>query len=216
MIVLKTSQNHYYKSRAEKQLLRLSFLLGERVRSMNTVEPIRESDKVEDVMDILKKSNDRDYVLFLTGIYTGLRISDILQLKVRDVRDQDFIRIIEKKTGKERRFPIHRELKRVFHEYIPGKEDYEYLFKSRQCRNKPISRMRAYQVLNQAAGKLGLKNIGTHTMRKTFGYFLYQQTKDLAAIKTILNHSDMSYTLRYIGIAQEKTNEIIKQLTFKK
>jgi integrase len=58
---------------------------------LNTVEPIRDMDIVLDIADYLKSKNERDYVLFMFGIYSGLRISDILPIRVRDVRDKDFI-----------------------------------------------------------------------------------------------------------------------------
>lgn len=80
---------------------------------MNTVEPIRDMDLVLDVADYLKTRNERDYVLFMFGIYTGLRISDILKFRVRDVKDKDAVYIREKKTGKEKRFPINAELKPI-------------------------------------------------------------------------------------------------------
>lgn len=76
---------------------------------MNTVEPIRDMNIVWDVADYLKARNERDYVLFMFGIYTGLRISDILKLRVRDVREKDYVYIRENKTGKEKRFPINTE-----------------------------------------------------------------------------------------------------------
>jgi integrase len=183
---------------------------------MNTVEPIREIDLVNDIADYLKVRNQRDYVLFMFGIYSGLRVSDILKVKVRDVKDKDYIYLHEQKTGKEKRFPIHDELKDILKYHIEGKQGYEYLFKSRQGQNKPITRTRAYEILNDAATHFGLDSIGTHTMRKTFGYFLYQQTKDIAAIKEILNHSDISTTLRYIGVVQETKDKIMKKLSYKK
>lgn len=72
---------------------------------LNTVEPIRDLDVVMDIAEYLKGKSDRDYVMFMFGIYTGLRISDILKFRVRDVRDKDAVYIREKKTGKEKRFP---------------------------------------------------------------------------------------------------------------
>ncbi|MDU4659443.1 MAG: tyrosine-type recombinase/integrase, partial [Clostridium butyricum] len=67
---------------------------------MNFVEPIRDADIFHDIQSTLKKENIRDYVLIMTGTYTGLRISDILKLKVKDVKDKKYIDIREKKTGK--------------------------------------------------------------------------------------------------------------------
>lgn len=186
------------------------------VSFMNTVEPIRDMDIVLDVADYLKSKNERDYVLFMFGIYTGLRISDILKFRVRDVRDRDAVYIREKKTGKEKRFPINAELKPIIEEYIHGKRDFEYLFKSPHFPNKAISRQQAYNILADAGKTFGISSMGTHTLRKTFGYHMYQQTHDAVTIKEILNHSDISVTLRYIGINQDNKDKAIKGLSFKK
>ena len=183
---------------------------------MNTVEPIRDMDVVLDVADYLKARNERDYVLFMFGIYTGLRISDILKFRVRDVKNKDAVYIREKKTGKEKRFPINAELKPIIENYIHGKKDFEYLFKSPHFPNKAISRQQAYNILADAGAAFGISSIGTHTLRKTFGYHMYQQTHDAVTIKEILNHSDISVTLRYIGINQDNKDKAIKGLSFRK
>ena len=67
---------------------------------MNIVQPIRDLEKIEEIKSILLKKNYRDYFMFVFGINTGLRISDILSLKVRDVKDKSHIIIKEKKTKK--------------------------------------------------------------------------------------------------------------------
>lgn len=183
---------------------------------MNTVEPIRDMDLVWDVADYLKMRNKRDYVLFLFGIYTGLRISDILKFRVRDVKNKDAVYIREKKTGKEKRFPINRELKPIIVDYIQGKKDFEYLFPSPHYPNKAISRQQAYNILSDAGKAFGINAMGTHTLRKTFGYHMYQQTHDAVTLKEIFNHADISVTLRYIGINQDNKDKAIKGLTFQK
>lgn len=181
---------------------------------MNTVQPIRDINMVYDIADYLKARSKRNYMIFMFGIYTGLRISDILKLRVRDVKDKDFIYMREKKTNKEKRFPINDELKPILNDYIKDKKEFEYLFESRKGINKPITRQCIYSALNDAAKAFGLQHIGTHTLRKTFGYFLYQQTHDAVVIKEIFNHADISVTLRYIGINQDKKDEVMKKLTF--
>ena len=80
---------------------------------MNTFEPIRDIGKVWDIADYLKEQNERDYVMFLFGIYVGLRISDILKLQVRDVKDRNHVSIREQKTGKETSVPINDELRPI-------------------------------------------------------------------------------------------------------
>ncbi|MFT5872804.1 MAG: integrase [Clostridium sp.] len=181
---------------------------------MNTVEPIRDIDLVYDIADYLRVRNERDYVMFLFGIYTGLRISDIRKFRIRDIKGKDNIYIREQKTGKEKKFPIHNDLKEVLKEYIKDKNEYDFLLKSAKGKNQAISRQQAYKILNDAAKAFGLESIGCHTMRKTFGYFLYMETKDAVTIKEILNHDDISTTLRYIGINQDRKDKVMSKLSF--
>lgn len=182
---------------------------------MNTVQPIREKEKVMDIADYLRERKERDYVMFMTGIYSGLRISDILKLRVRDVKERDHINMREKKTGKERRFKINRDLRMILKDYIQGKPDYEFLFKNPH-KNEPITRQQAYNILSQAGKEFGIDSIGTHTLRKTFGFHMYQMTKDAAMIMDILNHSTVQYTLRYIGITQDTKDKAFEKLSFRR
>lgn len=182
---------------------------------MNTVEPIRDRETVMDIADYLKGRNRRDYVLFMFGIYSGLRISDILKFRVRDVKGKKTIRIREKKTGKEKQFPINRELIPILEDYVAGKPDYEFLF-SNPYRNKAITRQQAYNILSDAGDEFGIESIGTHTLRKTFGYHIYQKTKDAAMLMDIFNHSDIHTTLRYIGVNQETKDKVYNTLSFRR
>ena len=181
---------------------------------MNTVEPIRDIGTVNDIADYLREKSERNYIMFMIGIYSGLRISDILKLRVRDVRNRDRIMIREKKTGKERRFPVNKALKKDLDKYVEEMHDYEFLIKSRKDSNKPITRQQAWTILQTAGEKFGVQKIGTHTMRKTFGYHMYQQTHDIVAIQKILNHATQEYTLRYIGVTQDTLDTAINNLSF--
>ena len=66
-----------------------------------------------------------------------------------------------------------------------------------------IKRDRAYKILNEAAQEIGLGEIGTHSMRKTFGYWHYQKYKDVALLQHLFNHANSAVTLRYIGVNQD-------------
>ena len=178
---------------------------------MNTVDPIREKSDIEKMKNYLLANNYRDYLLFVMGINTGLRISDLLKLKVSDIRDKFHIVIIEKKTGKEKKFVLNDQVQEVVNIFIQKKDDNEYIFQSKRNRGKAIDRTVAYKILNSAADAIDLKTkIGTHTLRKTFGYHLYQQTKDVALLQYLFNHSSPSTTLRYIGINQDVADKILQ------
>ena len=176
---------------------------------MNSVEPIRDLEKLEEIKEELKKNGTRDYLMFLTGINSGMRVSDIVKLNVNDVRNsngtmKEHITIIEKKTKKLKKFPLCNNLLVEMEKYTRNLEQGEYLFKSRKGKNKPITTTQAYRIIVNAGERVGIKNIGTHTMRKTFGYHHYKKFKDIAILQEILNHSDPSITLRYIGINQDE------------
>ena len=149
---------------------------------MKIVQPIRDKNKIQEMKIELRKKGTRDYLLFVTGINTGLRISDIIKLKVADVVNENgtvksHICIVEKKTGKRKRFKINDTLSREFAEYTKNMDMSDYLFNSRKGKNEPISRVQAYRILNEVATKIGLEEIGTHTLRKSFRLSFLQKNK---------------------------------------
>lgn len=175
---------------------------------MELVQPIRDTEKLEEIKRLLKRQSFRDWFLFVFGLNSGLRISDLLSLKVKDVRGRTHIVIVEEKTGKSKRFKINETLRVAVEEYTLGMEDNTYLFPSRKGA-KPISRIQAYRILNQVAKQVGLEEIGTHTLRKTFGYHFYRKTKDVVLLQKLFNHAAPSVTLRYIGIEQDEMDSAI-------
>ncbi|MGN7359473.1 site-specific integrase [Paenibacillus sp. SAF-054] len=179
---------------------------------MNTVQPIRDMEILQDIMDYLEGTNYRNFIMFLIGIDTGLRISDILRLRVRDVTGTH-ISIREKKTGKQKRILITSELKKKLAQYIAGKPPNEFLIKSREGTNRPITREMAYKIVRSIGEEFGLSEIACHSLRKTFGYIFYNQTtaKDIALLMIYFNHSSPQETLRYIGMAQDTMDMALKK-----
>lgn len=177
---------------------------------MKFVEPIRDRSKIESVKIILKKQGLRNFILFLLGINSGLRISDILKLKVSDVLNKQYIEIKEQKTNKNKRFPVTESFRLQLKEYVQDKSPEEWLFTSQRGDNA-ITRVQAYRIINTACQKAGItERIGTHTLRKTFGYHFYKKTKDIGLLQNIFNHSAPSVTLRYIGINQDIIDRNLK------
>jgi integrase len=174
---------------------------------MKIVRPIKDLKKIELMKLLLEKQSVRDLLLFVMGINTALRVSDLLTLTVGDVRDSNgsfrsFITMKESKTGKLKQFPINDAILKVLKEYVrSGMENDRFLFLS--AKGGALTRVQAYRILSEAAQRVGLESIGTHTLRKTFAYHTYRQTKDLGLVQKLLNHSSSIDTLRYIGIEQE-------------
>lgn len=173
---------------------------------MNLVEPIREKDDIQAMKDYLLEWNPRNYILFLFGINSGLRVSDILTLRVKDVQGW-YIKLKEKKTGKSKKIKMTPVLKNEVRKYVADKPLHHFLFQSRVGNNKPLDRRTVDWILKVAASECGLENIGTHSMRKTFGYHYYKKTKDIAMLMTLFNHASPAITLRYIGIRQDQQDK---------
>lgn len=172
---------------------------------MSTVEPIRHIPDIRRIEEILSR-NKRDLLLFTIGINCGLRVSDILALNVGDVKGKDFIKLVEKKTGKFKKIPINKKLRPMFTEFTRGKAKDLPLFMTKF--HNRLNRVSAYNIIRNACEESGLDDtFGTHTMRKTFGYHHYQKFRDVAMLQKIFNHSSPQITLRYIGIEQDQINK---------
>lgn len=170
------------------------------------VEPIRDKELLSRMKRYLYETNRRNHLLFLTGIHCGFRISDILKLQVKHVKGWD-IRMFEEKTKKYRQVRMTKELKRAMREFVEGKDNDDYVFKSRNGSNQSISRKRAYEILRELADDFHLEQIGTHTLRKTYGYQHFRKFNNVATIMSALNHTSQRETMIYIGIEQEELDK---------
>ncbi|MBE9882410.1 tyrosine-type recombinase/integrase [Enterococcus faecium] len=179
-------------------------------RKIINVKPLKDNKVLVDFANELRKNEkngQRDFLIFKMGINTGLRISDILNLKVSDVKNKIETEIIEIKTNKVRNL----NLKKLTNDIISYLADIhdgtsEWLFYSPRNHSRKLSSHQYYKILQKAATSLGIDYVGTHTLRKTFAYHYYLRNKDLTMLMKILNHSSQSVTLRYIGIEQEEIN----------
>lgn len=185
------------------------------VATEKNVQPLRTAKEIDDFRWSLSRyTSSRDLFMFNIGINTGLRISDIVPLKVKDVKDRSHLVITEKKTGKSKRFLIPKATRELIKHYIRGMNDEDYLFASRKG-NGHISTTQAYRALQIAANALGRDDIGTHTLRKTFGYHHYKKNKDVATLQILFNHSAPSITLRYIGITADEIDKTMEEFSLK-
>lgn len=99
-------------------------------------------------------------------------------------------------------------------EYCRDKENFEFLIASRQGINRPITRQRVNQIVEEVTGMFGLENMGCYSMRKSFGFHHYRQFKDIEILQRLFNHSAPIITLEYIGIIQEEIDETMDGLSF--
>lgn len=175
------------------------------------VRPLRTQEEIKDMLWAIGKTSrhkERNQFLFLLGINTGLRVSDLVKLKVKDVSSK-YPKIREQKRKKIRVLILDAIWDEV-QAYIKGMDKEDYLFASQKGSNKPLTTTAVYQMLEKAADLLERSDIGTHTMRKTFGYHYYRRTKDIVGLMEIFNHSEQAETKRYIGVHEEELAEALK------
>ena len=177
------------------------------------VEPIKNIKDIKRIKQYLQgKQNKRDYLMFVLGINTGLRIGDLLALRIDDVLEpgtmtiKHSVPIREQKTGKIREFELNvaaREAIALYLETTPEWNTAEFLFQSRKG-NGPLTTRAAHKIIKTTLRDLGIKgNYGTHSLRKTFGYHRYSNNVKLETLQKLFNHSSPAVTLRYIGITRE-------------
>lgn len=187
---------------------------------MNTVKPIKNMEKLSMMQQQLEADQSnygrRVYLLFMVGIYTGLRISDIVPLTVGQCR-ADVIELVEEKTEKKQAIPVHPVLKDVFRYAFTDMADDDYLFPSKRRQpdgtEKHITTRDAYNDLKHVYERFGLKGAyGCHTMRKTFGYWHYQRNKNLETLRIWFNHSSQEVTRRYICIDEDEQRKELSNM----
>lgn len=185
-----------------------------------TVEPIRDKVKIKQMYHYLSGKEAKYGLLFKFGLNTGLRISDILPIKLDDIYNEDgkfrdYLVLKEKKTGKEKKIKLNTVLRKDIETFV--KEESlihgSYMFASKKGKN--IGRIQAYRVLKEAAELMGIENFGTHSLRKTWGYWTYKVSRyNVGLIMDTFNHSSPSITLRYIGINQDQKDELYSLVQF--
>lgn len=173
---------------------------------MSEVYPLKEKIEIEKMKRCL---HGRDLLLFIIGINTSLRISDIVKLKREDFDNERLI-LREKKTGKMKYIYINDSIRKAIAELAPTSG---YLFPSRKRDSsgdlQPITTTQAHRIIKAAAKRAGISyNVGSHTMRKTFAYHAYKNGTDLALLMRVLNHSSQAETLRYIGIERKAQDNV--------
>lgn len=160
------------------------------------------------------RPNPRIAAALIVEANTGMRISDIVQsLKLSDiVRDGDRLRlnVVEQKTGKLRTFTVRQDVYDflVRYCYENGIRQNEQMF--------DVTTRAVQQLLAKVVDYLGLEGrIGTHSFRKLFATTAYQESgHDIAVVKELLQHADLSSTQRYIGMSSQKVEDTLSKCGF--
>ena len=179
-----------------------------------------------DAMNLIRKlSRDGNYkmsLLMAMGCFTGLRISDILALRWRQILNKDEFCITEIKTGKQRTIRLNPQLQqhiRDCYEHISPIGINAPILISQKGTAFTIQRINIILKEIREKYRLKIKNFSCHSLRKTFGRQVYNMNSDnaeLALIKLmeLFNHSSVSITKRYLGLRQEEILQTYDCLSF--
>jgi integrase len=179
------------------------------------VDPIRRPEDIAAIKQILS-GTPRDLLLFTMGINNGLRVGDLLRLKVKDVKSLkpgEFITIKENKTGKQNILMVNKSVHKALKDYLQKvhPEDDDYLFASRKTR-APLTIQAVNAMVKKWTKTIHLDhgNYGAHTLRKTFGFM--QRTKYGVGFEVLarrFNHANPTTTMRYLGLTSDEVNEVL-------
>lgn len=156
---------------------------------------------------ILEALMPENRLALLVSMTTGLRISDVLNLRTKDLQKERFT-IRELKTGKTRRVRLGEALRAELLAYS-GKI---YVFENRLSQNKPRTRQAVYKDLKRACEcyRVNAVNIAPHSARKIYSVAQYKRTCSVERVKELLNHSDEAVTMLY-ALADAVTEEKAKK-----
>lgn len=166
---------------------------------MNSVDPIEGKELYKQIQKQLRFRHPKYAIMLAIGVDTGLRISDILGLRVCDVRPS--LTVTEKKTQKKRKVSLSRKTRTLISEYVSacGLTPQNFLVYSRDWqKDKPLSRSQAYRVIHAVGALAGSYNVGTHSMRKTYAVNQYRRHGAVNALKNDFGHKYESTTMAYL------------------
>jgi len=159
--------------------------------------PIKDKQIIKQIKAAYKKTrNTRDLLLFLLVLNTGLNISSVLKLNVKDVKNKAGMRL---RGGVFYYFTP--EIRKLIEKAVENRAKDEPLFISRF--NKRLERFRAHFVFREVCDSLSLDEYSISSLRRTFGYHHYQKYKDLFFLQWYFKHKTPEETMRYIDIKED-------------
>ena len=193
------------------------------LKGQNTTTSYMEwNDFISLITRLEKDENFKFCLLISLGVFTGLRIGDLLELKYNDVLNIDVIKIKENKTGKERSIKINKDLKAIIDRNvlklkITNRNELIFINK---FGTKAIDQSYINLKLKEIFKRYRIKvngNISTHTFRKTLGRRVVEvndySNHTLVLLMDLFGHSSMSITKRYLGIREEEIHSVYDSLS---
>lgn len=192
-------------------------------KGSNTTTGYMEWDKFISLITRLENKGEYKFCLLITiGVFTGLRISDLLTLKFSDILNNSILSIQEKKTKKFRKIKLNSDLKvvveRIYNKMEESKQD-QFIFINR-FGTKPMDKSYVNVKLKELFSFYRVKidgNVSSHLFRKTLGRRVMEvnnySNESLILLMELFGHSSMSITKRYLGIREQEIHNVYDNLT---
>lgn len=191
---------------------------------MKGCRPLTDSEIKDVLASFGGDSAQRDRALFLLGIRSGFRISELLSLTLGDLLQNGCLveRVAVRRQNMKKRIEgrsvlLHPEAKEALRVWVSQLMaaghigSATFVFRSRRGENSPISRIQAWRVLNAHFSMAGLMGkLGTHSMRKTFANKVYERLgRDLVRTQKALGHLNINSTVQYLSFREEDIDAAI-------
>lgn len=168
---------------------------------MKTTKAIIQREQIAEMSEDLLAYHQRFYLLWMIGLSTGLRVSDLLTLTSSHVSRYGVFSIRESKTGNWREIKLQPQILQFlrFYESYYKLRSSDYLFYSREEQKwRHMSRQWAHRVIARTAKKRGLQSIGAHSMRKIYACELFRATHSIITVQAALGHKHLATTMLYL------------------
>jgi len=170
----------------------------------------------------LERDGENKFCLLIaTGVFTGVRIGDLLSFKFKQFENGDILTLQEKKTGKTRRIKINQDLKEIVQRIKNkmGVEDSDQYMFLNKYKTKPIDKSYVNVKLKQLFRKYDIDiegNISSHMFRKTLGNRVLKlnnySNESVILLMELFSHSSPSLTRRYLGIREREILDVYDSL----
>ena len=192
------------------------------LQGQKTTTTSMEWDQFKSLISKLERDGEYKFcLLIIIGVFTGLRISDLLQLKFNQFTGSEFLNINEKKTKKERRIKINSDLKDILERIklkMDIRDDDQFIFVNKYG-TKPIDKSYVNVKLKELLHKYDIHlegNVSSHMFRKTLGNRALKlnnySNESIILLMELFNHSSPVTTKRYLGVRNSEIESIYDSL----
>lgn len=194
------------------------------IKGQNTTTTYIEWNDFISLITRLEKDENYKFCLLISiGVFTGLRISDLLSLTYSDLLSNETFTLREMKTKKQRSIKVNKDLKEIVSRIVSKSNitNLNQLIFINKYGTKSIDKSYVNVKLKELVKKYRIKidgNVSTHTFRKTLGRRVMEvnnySNESLVLLMELFGHSSMSITKRYLGIREQEIHNVYDSLTF--